>query len=444
MKVYQKDGSVQTFKVEQVERVAFEEKEELVLSNQYAINDAVKTIGSVVEERVDGGYKWALYEAENITDMTETPAISLFVAQESMGKTLDLSTMTAAEATISIADAPEYTALTGTLKAALDKFGKNISISLNAETDGYDNLLIAYNGTFATTYTASGLFNVTPAGGETVTGNVRSLLCMPATEAGAATSFALGDAETTTAEGFADGQYAIWISLSPSVLYSGKVDMATATDSYTFKFIDYTTGNVTETVTAGAITTHKATDGKTYIAIEATLADGTAVAAEFFGAALETASLEGMIPQKTLPNEYVFYNADGKINLQYTITKVEYKVSGKGLYVFYLESEEESSYSCPQLSVAPELINAGDIDLSALAPNTFQIKYSSFQLYSPDGDYRHIPTNGTMRISKDDNDNYEIFFDAMNDYYQTQSGNTLYGGDNTRLTISYKGAVSAK
>ncbi len=441
--VFQKNGKAETFRSADIDRMTFEEVTPIRLTNQYAVNDKIHNIGSAVREQVEGGYRFALYEAEGVTSMDENPALSLFVADAAIGKTLDLGTMTEAEATISMADAPQYAALTGTLRVAYDKFGRNLIVSLEAETDAYDDIRAAYTGAFTTAYSASGLLCVTPNEGDTEEGKIGSFFRMAATEIGGATHFALGLAEADAPAGLSAGHYALWISVSASALYNGPLNLAEATGSYTIRLMDYAAGQVVEGATEGTLTTYAA-DERVYIAVKATLADGTQIEAEFFGLPADVESLEAMLPEIKRPNEYTYYNADGKVSTQYTITSVTRTTTGKGLYEFRLCSDEEGSYNSPRLTVSPDLVNAGDIDLSQLQPNTFQIKYNSFQLYSPDGDYRHIPTNGTMNISCDEAGNYKIYFEATNDYYTTQSGQTSYGGDNTRLVISYTGSVTEK
>ncbi len=439
---HQKNGLVETFQVKDIDYVAFEEVVPVRLNNQYMGATAIHNIGSAVREQVEGGYRFALYAATGVTTMAENPLLDIFVADAFIGKTLDLSTMTDAEATLTLAGAPEYTSLMGTLRVGYDKFGNNLIVSLEAETETHQDIRAAYTGGFTTAYSADGTFRVTTIGGDIDEGLVGSFFRMAATEVGGATHFALGIPKTDTPAGFSAGDYALWVSLSPSALYNGTLDLESATGSYTIKLMDYAAGLVVEGAIVGTLTTRSTDDGNVYIAVKATMSDGTMVETEFFGKPSDVESLDGMIPEKKEVNEYVYYNADGKVATQYVVSSVTRTTTGRGLYEFRFVSNEDGSYNCPRLTVAPELVNAGAIDLANLQPNTFQIKYNMFQLYSPDGDYRHIPTNGTMTITRDDAGNYTFHFDALNDYYTTQSGSTSYGGDNTRLVITYKGSVT--
>ncbi len=441
---YQKNGKVETFQVKDIDRVAFEEAELVRLNNQYAASDEIRTIGSAVREQVVGGYRFALYEAKDVTTMEKNPLLDIFVAEEFIGKTLDLSTMTDGEATLSLTGAPEYASLMGTLRVGYDKFGNNLIVSLEAETDKHQDIRAAYTGAFSTAYSVNGLLRVTPAEGETFEQSVASFFRMAATETGGATHFALGDVEATAPSGLLAGKYGVWVSLSAAALYKGEINLAESVGSYTIKLMDYAAGQVIENAKSGTLTTRLLDGDKVYITLNATLSDDTQVAAEFVGTPLDVESLDAMTPEKKHANEYAFYNADGKVATQCSITSVTRSTTGKGLYEFRFVSDEDGSYNCPRLTVSPDFLNAGDIDLSQLEANTFQIKYSSFQLYSPDGDYRHIPTNGTLSISRDAEGNYTFRFEAVNDYYTTQSGQTSYGGDNTRLVIYYKGSVTEK
>ena len=47
-----------------------------------------------------------------------------------------------------------------------------------------------------------------------------------------------------------------------------------------------------------------------------------------------------------------------------------------------------------------------------------------------------MPNNGTLTVSKDDNDMYEILLDVTNKYTNNYTSN---GGNNTRIVVNYKG-----
>ncbi len=445
MTVYKADGSKQTFKVESVERVAFEEMALAELDNQFALNDAVTTIGSVVELVTETGYRFALYEQEGVTDITDTPAMELFVATALMGKQLDLSQLPDGDVAIWL-QGKKCASLSGSLKVSFDRFGNNLTVALDTECES--GLLRAdYMGPFSVTYVASGDFIVTLNEDKRIAYTVPSVLRQQPAKTGDPTGFAFGDIEVTSAAGYLDGHAAVRVTLTNSALYTGAIDMVAAADSYTFQYFDYETGTIYSTVTAGTLTTHEATDGKVYLALNATLEDGTVVSAEYFGAVTDVESLDAMVPEVIYPNEYTYYNGDGVATINKEIIDLQYSIDTSGRYVFYFVSATESSYSCPQLTVSPDFINAGEIDCGNLPQNSFKIRYSTFQMESLSGNeykdpYIYIPTNGTLSISKDENDNYVIYFDMINEY--TKGTGTEVFGDNYRLTITYRGVATAK
>lgn len=276
--------------------------------------------------------------------------------------------------------------------------------------------------------------------------NVASALVLNPATTGAATTFAFGDVEATTADGLLAGKIGVAVSISASKLYNGTIDLAADADSYTLKYIDYATRVTYEKVKAGTITTAKDKDGKLYIKINATFDDNRTIELEYYGATTAVESLEGMTPA-VVSNSYKLYNPDGSILINQDICKVLFKQKNN-IYTFYLYGGEFSSkYSGEKvtLQVNESFINAGTINLAELKDgDNFQVKYSDVQLYSPDAKYsgfNNTPDNGTLSIKKDAAGNYEISLDVVNTYTNKNTPNGA--GNKERLVFNYNGAVEA-
>ena len=274
--------------------------------------------------------------------------------------------------------------------------------------------------------------------------DVASALVLNPATTGAATTFAFGDVEATTADGLLAGKIGVAVSISASKLYNGTIDLAADADSYTLKYIDYATRVTYEKVKAGTITTAKDKDGKLYIKINATFDDNRTIELEYYGATTAVESLDGMTPA-VVSNSYKLYNADGNNLINKDICKVLLKQKSN-IYTFYLYGGEFSSKFSSEkvtLQVDESFINAGTINLAKLKDgDNFQVKYSDIQLYSPDAKYGGsalTPDNGTFSIKKDAAGNYEISLDVVNTYTSA----TLSGGNKERFVFNYNGAVGA-
>ena len=275
--------------------------------------------------------------------------------------------------------------------------------------------------------------------------DVASALVLNPATTGAATTFAFGDVEATTADGLLAGKIGVAVSISASKLYNGTINLAADADSYTLKYIDYATRVTYEKVKAGTITTAKDKDGKLYIKINATFDDNRTIELEYYGATTAVESLDGMTPA-VVSNSYKLYNPDGSILINQDICKVLFKQKNN-IYTFYLYGGKFSSkYGSEKvtLQVDESFINAGTINLAELKDgDNFQVKYSDVQLYSPDAKYsgfNNTPDNGTFSIKKDAAGNYEISLDVVNTY---TNANTTNGGNKERLVFNYNGAVEA-
>lgn len=439
MTVHQKDGTTKVYKVNSIENVTFTDESLATLNNQWAYNDDVKDLSKVTMQDANGSYVFALYGSDSDTK----PVFELTIPQSLMGQKITLGSDDAQD--VKVAYNGETPKLTGTLQARFGKFKKNVTITLEAETADYSDLRCNWtNGAFTQIYSATNSIKTTNVN-DVKTYNVASALVLKPATVGAATTFAFGDVEATTADGLLAGKIGVAVSISASKLYNGTIDLATDADSYTLKYIDYATRVTYEKVKAGTITTAKDKDGKLYIKINATFDDNRTIELEYYGATTAVESLDGMTPA-VVSNSYKLYNPDGSILINQDICKVLFKQKNN-IYTFYLYGGEFSKYGSEKvtLQVNESFINAGTINLAELKDgDNFQVKYSDVQLYSPDakyGGFNNTPDNGTLSIKKDAAGNYEISLDVVNTYTNKNTPNGA--GNKERLVFNYNGAVEA-
>ena len=444
MTVHQKDGTTQVYKVNSIENVTFTDEALTTISNQWAYNDDVKDLSKVTMLDANGSYVFALYGSDSDTK----PVFELTIPQSLMGQKITLGSDDAQD--VKVTYNGETPKLTGTLQARFDKSKKNVTITLEAETADYSDLRCKWvNSAFTQIYSATNSIKTTNVN-DVKTYNVASALVLNPATVGAATTFAFGDVKATTADGLLAGKIGVAVSISASKLYNGTIDLAADADSYTLKYIDYATRVTYEKVKAGTITTAQDKDGKLYIKINATFDDNRTIELEYCGATTAVESLEGMIPAAVAANEYKYYNSDGDVSLNKKLgTSYLYLDEKKGNYTFYLVPEGETKYSSLKvtLKVSTDLINAGEVVLNNLGETAiFDLKFPNsagqLQSYAAGHGYGHTPDNGTMTISKSDDDTYTIAIDVKNNYtYKNYDGTTKTGGDNTRLTLNFQGKL---
>lgn len=434
MTVVNKDGTKTTYRVDDVQEVTFAERQYTELENQWALNEEVNAVSAVLQKEDADSYTFSIFSNEQ-PDMTSVPDIVITLPKEQMGKDIDIATTEGVSVTC--AKAAQITK--GTMKLKFDKFGKNIAITVNAES-GSDDIRCTYNGAFGKTYVADGMLTV----GDAAPSPILSALTVEPAATGEATSFAFSDVETTTADGVKEGQKAVWLSISAAKLYNGSIDMAENADSYTFKYIDYATRTVYDKVTAGTILSATDFFGNTYITVDATLEDGTTVNVSYLGKPTVVESLDAIIPLAVDDNQLKYYDSDGNVTLKqsFGMALIQEKTDKT---IFYLYPEgTESKYSSDnrvKLTVGPSMINAGEISLASLGDtDVFEIIFNAIQLQSHASGhgYGNEPNNGTLKVSKDDDGNYDIYVDVTNKYNNPGMG-YVDKGDNTKVVLHYKG-----
>ena len=442
MTVVQKDGNQVTYLVKNIERVTFGERVKPTLDNQWALDDKVTDIESVVIGQKANSYTVSLYRTPN--PMGNVPDITITLPESLIGKNIDLASADAEGVVIYKEDTKVKPI--GMLVVKFDKFGKNITVALESELEGEVEFRAVYKGTFSRSYDASSIIKITPTGGETTTKHIASAFRIQPASVGDATQLAFSDVTASTPKDVQEGKYAIWISVSASKFNNSAVDMATDADSYTFRLIDYATGTVHDKVTTGTITTAIDFAGQQYTHVVATLYDGTQVDADYLGPYADVDNLEPMIPTPVMQNGYHYYNSDGEEVNTAIIDKVLYKDKSSYMILYLYPKGSTSKYdnSRVELQFNTSMLNAGKIDLAQLKDgDMFSLKYTAggIQLTSPDakyGGYSNVPNNGTFTISRDNNGNYSIYLDVTN-RYDCKGTNVVNGGDNTRLVVSFKG-----
>lgn len=274
----------------------------LTLNNQYAYNYDVTDIKSVVVSESTGdyaGYTVAFFAEEGVTGFDSAdPLLSFFVYSTYVGEPVDL----AGEGAMLMDAHWTFYQPMGTLLLSFDG-QDNISVSLDAKEGatwaGDQSVRVEYSGAYEVTYQTSDELVITGADGDELEDKyISSVLRQQPTEAGGATSFGLGSANASTAEGFLKGSYGVLFSVSAAKL-GATVDLATEKDGYTFKLIDYAAGTVDEDVASGTITTAEK-NGYTYILLNVTMTSGVTVAFDYFDEVTDVDDLLPMVPVSNL------------------------------------------------------------------------------------------------------------------------------------------------
>ena len=169
------------------------------------------------------------------------------------------------------------------------------------------------------------------------------------------------------------------------------------------------------------------------MSLEAVLEDGRTVSLSYFGTFAAAESLDEIIPSVVAENEYKYYNSDGELSITRQLG-TSYMKENNGNFTFYLipEGDDKTSYDRVEIKVGSDLINAGEIDLANIGKEkVFDIKYKAggiqLQSYAASYGYGNMPNNGTLTVSKDDNDMYEILLDVTNNYpFVVSTNNAKY------------------
>ena len=264
------------------------------------------------------------------------------------------------------------------------------------------------------------------------------------------TEFAFGTVTADKGSDLIAGDYALYISLSPTVVYTGEIDLATQTDAYIMKLYSYKEGKLEQVIT-------NPVEGRLYtkldpksaavtIQLEATFADGHNVRASWgAGIPVDANTLDDLVPGAGETSQMVMYNKDGSTLETRNITGISVTTNSKGRYeiTFALEGSGTS----PQLVIDPSVVNAGRIEnLHTVTDKFIKIYYTkndidirNYTNVAGDSEAewsRHFTANSNAFVDVQYNaetDSWQVSF-ASSDYYE------MYGehGYGYRLEVSYK------
>lgn len=434
MTVVHTDGSTSVFKVDQVAEVNFSQVQLVALHNQWAYGQEVTDISRVTMTDADGAYAFSL------SGQDAASALHVIVPKEMAGQKVDLASEEAHG--VKVVAGGDTLVLTGTLQVRFDKSGKNVALTLEAETADLTDVRCKWNGAFVQTFAASDEMRVTNVNVADTFAIASALVVNPST-IGAPTHFAFGDVEATSAEQLKAGHAAVALGISASKLYAGSIDMAAEPESFTFRYVDYDSRIVYDKVKAGTIVTAQNAEGHVYVKVEATMDDNRLVELEYFGPVAEVESLDAMIPEAVAENGYKYYNSDGDVAMNKTLG-TSYVEEYKGNYTFYFVPEGDSKFSSDRvtLKVSADLVNAGEVNIAELDDEAiFDLKFKSIGLQSVAAGhgYGNTPNNGVLSISRDDDGTYSISLEISN-RYKSPWGDSV-AGDNTKLVLRYHGVM---
>lgn len=411
MKVHKADGSTVEYKVSDVERVSFYTYTPATLKNQYELNREVTDITAA--EEVEGNDGFNTY---NLYAGAETPAIAIRIPATSFGKSIDLAEGVEG-LSINCKGLAEATATSGTLKISKDKFGRNLTVALNG-IFGENELRVAYTGAFSKNYVASNTLSIIPTEGEACEGKINAVFT--ATDAsGGKIDFAFGNVEASKAEDLLGADYAVWFTLSASKLYTGEIDLASNSNSYSLRLINYETTKMVENTskTTGTITT-QISNGKVLIKVDAQLEDGTKIVGEYFGPATQVEDMNVIIPEEKKTNGFKIIGPNGDMISEAAFAQLQTREVDGITEFYFMKSETDTpddQFLTPKATIKTDLINTGLLEIGTLGANSWSVTYQDLRFASADNEWMPVYDKGTMNISKD-GDTYTIEIEICDSY----------------------------
>ncbi|MDE7125346.1 MAG: hypothetical protein K2O12_02560, partial [Muribaculaceae bacterium] len=285
-------------------------------------------------------------------------------------------------------------------------------------------------------------FSVTPAGEETIKyKSIPTVFRQNPAETGDPTLFGFGNGDgSLPEETIQNSDYGIVLAVSAVKLYNGEFDLASNPDSYSLHLAKYEDGNLVydySEVTSGTLSTSiNNKNRKVTITLDATFKDGTNVTVNYEGVPVNVESLDALLPEMTLGNEFYYYDASGNES-HYEISGASMRASSSyDTYTFSLSG----GYSDLQIILRDrELVNSGTLNLAEAVG--FEIRYNNVQLgrRTADDVYSNCPNNGTMTFNKKDDGTYEISVDVTNKYNNFMGDNL---GNGERIYFHYAGEIN--
>ena len=325
-----------------------------VLRNQYALDDAVTKIGSIVEwvDLEAGTTTYYLYEAEGVTGApaTENPAAVTIELESALdaekivngrltaGSKLEIDFSTADLSKVSIQCGEFETAegTTGKLTLMKDR-GDEAKLSVSLDIENADSRLRAKydNNTIGVGYASTNHMTVTVDGAPVKDVDLTTIYRFY-NQSVARYQFALGVPDPDAEEpqeglaGLTTGGYAVLLNIASSDM--GKTfDLATDVDKiglFVYDYGTYTTYDPTMASGKGATGTVRAIAVGTatyYVSVDVQFPTGPSVKAEWYGSftrheADMTAVLKPVMPYKP---QFVAYDEDGSVVNDWEIREVQ-------------------------------------------------------------------------------------------------------------------------
>ena len=289
--------------------------------------------------------------------------------------------------------------------------------------------------------------------------SIPTILRRVAESIGSPTVLAFGTVEAATPGDFVSGDYGVYLSLSPSVLYQGTFRLEDLSSSVSVQLIKYGEGGgrewLLDEVESGTVTT--SLDRKSQavtIELEANFTDGTTISVDYQGKPTDldtSASFDDMFPDQIYGNEMYYYNADGVLTFYGEVTAVKMASRTNNQKRFTFTTNPDSGYGTSQfyLQVSADLFNQGKIYMPEAPDKSWSLVYGEFQVCANEphessmdsGYYKNIADNGNMRISVNDDGTYSIFIDIQM-FYDNAANGLTHSGRPDQLILNYTGPVT--
>lgn len=467
-----------------------------VLKNQYALDDAVKKIGSIVEwvDLTAGTTTYYLYEAEGVTSAptTETPAgVTIQIPSDmdaekivdgrlTAGSTLeiDLSTADLSKLSIQSGEFAIAEGATGTLTLTKDR-GDDQKLSVTLDVKSSNSRLRASfdNGAIAMGYQSSNHMKITINNEAVVDADLSALYRYEYK----GYQFAVGVPDAAAEEpqegvaSLTSGHFSVQfnvaaLDLGKTLDLSSLANLESPDDAvfkfYLYDYKTYTTYDPTMASGKGAtgtIRTIAVGEDTYYVKIDVQFPNGPSVEAEWYGSYTNSTSdlADVLTPVKPYEPQLIIQKSDGTILPDWTIEQVlvrevtnyyagENKIADA--YVFYFVTEQTAgAYNgLNDTSVTPTLAvpkgeNYSFENLKDATDFIWYFKFNNsalkFTSYGTSGQYQKCtPEDSSLTLTKS-GDNWNISFRMVDKGYFNSFNPSELGGYDTILRIDWQGPV---
>lgn len=468
-----------------------------VLNNQYALDDTVTKIGSIVEwvDLTAGTTTYYLYEAEGVTSAptTETPAgVTIRIPSDidaekivdgrlTAGSTLeiDLSTADLSKLSIQSGEFAIAEGATGTLTLKKDR-GNDQKLSVTLDVKSSNSRLRASfgNGAIAMGYQSSNHMKITINNEAVVDADLSALYRY---EYMGGYQFAVGVPDAAAEEpqegvaSLTSGHFSVQfnvaaLDLGKTLDLSSLANLESPDDAvfkfYLYDYKTYTTYDPTMASGKGAtgtIRTIAVGEDTYYVKIDVQFPNGPSVEAEWYGSYTNSTSdlADVLTPVKPYEPQLIIQKSDGTILPDWTIEQVlvrevtnyyagENKIADA--YVFYFVTEQTAgAYNgLNDTSVTPTLAvpkgeNYSFENLKDATDFIWYFKFNNsalkFTSYGTSGQYQKCtPEDSSLTLTKS-GDNWNISFRMVDKGYFNSFNPSELGGYDTILRIEWQGPV---